>query len=111
MILTAKQIDEAWAVIGATNAGRNARVKLQSVLTGLAPNPGDASALSQHEGKRILALELLQLMDASFLSGRADSTSADDYAAPRREPIARPAARSLRRVPLDDPGDGRTSGE
>lgn len=102
MSLTAEQVDQAWTVIGATTHGRNARTKLLAVLTGLAPNPNDASALSQYEGKRILARELLQLMDASLNSGRDDPSSADDYPRPKREPVAYGGKRSLRRVSLTD---------
>lgn len=109
--LEAKQIDQAWGIIGATSHGRNARVKLLAVLTGLAPNPRDASALSEYEGKRILARELLELMDASFLSGRSDSSSSDDLPRPKREPVSYAGrGRSLRRVAEPEPDAGSSSG-
>jgi hypothetical protein len=76
--LTHKEIDNAWAIMGATPAGRNARQLLIDCLSSLCPQPHDPSALLAHEGRRILARELLSLLDkeAIFSDGPDDPSPA-----------------------------------
>ena len=86
MLLSAEQIDRAWSEMGATVAGRNARQKLVGIVTSLCPNASDMSALLLFEGQRILALQLLKLMDAEDTYVRA---SADpEYGSGKRKPVA-----------------------
>jgi hypothetical protein len=76
--LTRKEIENAWAIIGASPAGRNARQLLIDQLSALCPQPHDPSALLGHEGRRILARELLSLLDkeAIFSDGPNDPSPA-----------------------------------
>lgn len=97
MALTAKEIDDAWGIMGATNAGKNARLRLLEVLNGLCPHVNNPSALLGHEGRRTLARELLTLLDAG-MTNAGPGNSPDDHTSNTRAGFPVSGRRSYRRV-------------
>lgn len=98
-------IDEAWAIIGASPAGRTARLKLVDMLMSGVPEGLSDGALRDWAGRMRLARELLTLMDAET-DGR-DGRPTDDPAVSiaRSKPAAGEPRGAARRVPPSDPAD------
>ena len=96
--LKREEIENAWAIIGATPAGRVARQLLVDELMSVCAAPSNPSALAVSEGRRIFARELLRLVDKEAIS-----EGPNDPSDGRREPFQYGKRPGQRRVPIAPP--------